>query len=238
MPTRRRKSSQMNQRQLNAVAAELQAVANPKTPLELGRRLYEMSPLPIARIAEIIGIHPKSFYRIVRREGWKPRRLAVLHGNDHRFTRRFQFTASGAAKKGLTNAEVARAFASRSPEELAAEREEIVGALWEKAQVEIEKVNESKKRGQERREHREELEDIVLVSRAIESLVRMRKRLRELATEAGTAPARTEEEICAGISAVLEEFQREREGKGGEPPASQPSSAKGVDRDSARQDAD
>jgi hypothetical protein len=97
--------------------------------------------------------------------------------------------------------------------------------LWEKAQAEIAKADESKRRGQKRREHREELEDIVLVSRAIESLVRMRKRLRELRTEAGTAPARTEEEICAGISAVLEEFQREREGKGEEPPESQPSSA-------------
>jgi hypothetical protein len=204
-----------------AAIADLTAVADPKTPLELARRLYEQSPLPIARIAEIIGMHRSTLYGLAKREGWRPRNVSILHGNDHRFRRRSQFADVGASTKALTNAEIARAFVSRSPEELAAEREEIVGSLWEKAQAEIEKMNESKKRGQERREHREELEDIVLVSRAIESLVRMRKRLRELQKEAGTAPARTEEEICAGIAAVLEEFQREREGKGGEPAASQ-----------------
>jgi hypothetical protein len=201
MPTRPRKSSQISLRELIATTADLKAISNPKTPLELARRLYEQSPLPVGRIAEIVGIHYSSLWRISRREGWKPRK-AALHGNDLRFARRFHFAAAGAARKGLTNAEVARAFATRSPKELAAQREAIVAELWDRAQTEIAKINIRKRRGRE-------IGDLLLMSRTIESLLRMRKRLDGLqAPEA----VRSRDEIGASILALLDEMEGEKEG--------------------------
>jgi hypothetical protein len=219
MPALRRKSSRISSRELTAVAADLKALSNPKTPLELARRLYEDSPLPITRIAEIVGINHSSIYRIARREGWRPRKLALLHGNDLRFARRFHVAAAGATRRGLSKAEVARAFATRSPEELATQREAIVAELWDKAQSEIAKINNRKKRGQE-------MGDLLLISRTIEGLLRMRKQLH--GSQAPEA-VRSRDEIGASILALLDEMEGEREGKGAEPASSQPSAAKGVD---------
>jgi Putative ATPase subunit of terminase (gpP-like) len=215
MSPRHPKSSRVIQRALKIAAADIKALRKPKTPLELGRRLYEHSPLPVRRIAEIIGVNHTSLYRWARREGWKPRALAILHGNDHRLLRRFRTAAAGAAKKGLTDAEIARAFASRSPEELAAEREAVVGELWGEAERAIEKHNTERKRSAQRRERRQELEVLLLISQTMQSLLRTRKQLQGIQTPEAV---RSREEIGASILALLDEMQKEGErGEAGGP---------------------
>ena len=152
-------------------------VPNPKTPLELARRLFEQSPLTVARIAGIVGIHESSLYRIARRQGWKPRKVGIFNGNDRTFARRFHMEAAGAAKSRLKPAEVARAFVGQSPEALAAEREAIVGRLWDKARVEIAKKEEREANAHGRGARRAKLREMDAHVRALEQLDRAVRRL-------------------------------------------------------------
>jgi hypothetical protein len=208
MATRRPKSQRAIQRALSVAAADLNALRKPKTPIELAQRLYERSPLPVRRIAEIVGIHTASLYRIARREGWKPRKFEILHCNDIRFARRFHLGAAGAGKKGLSKAEIARAFATRTPEELAAQREAICAELWDKTQAEILKINARSKRVQDRRERREELGEMLLMSQTVQSLLRLRKQLQGAETPEA---ASSREEIGASILTLLDEMQSDGE---------------------------
>jgi hypothetical protein len=148
----------------------------------LARRLYEQSPLTLARIGEIIGIHPNTIPRIARREGWKRRQPRVWRPG--RLTRDFDLAIRAAASPRLSPAEIARAFASKSPEELEKEREEIVDRLWENAKAEIARKEERDKEWREAREQmrewharKKEMEGVLLMSRTIESLLRIRKQL-------------------------------------------------------------
>jgi hypothetical protein len=210
MPASRRKSPRIGPQQQSA-GRDLESNLNPKTPLELARRLYERSPLTLARIGEIIGIHPNTIPRIARREGWKRRQPRVWRRG--RLTRDFDLAASVAAKPGVSPAEVARAFASKSPEEIEKEREEIVGRLWENAKAEIARKEEGDTEWREAREQmrqwharKQEMESVLLMSRTIESLLRIRKQLRGAETPEA---ARNRDEIGASILALLDELQSE-----------------------------
>ena len=116
----------------------------------------------------------------------------------------------------MSPADVARAFASKTPKELEKEREEIVARLWKNAKAEIARKEEFEKEWREAREEarqwrerKQTLENSILTSRAIVSLVRMRKQLRETQTEEAV---RSRDEIGANILALLDEMGKEGEG--------------------------
>jgi hypothetical protein len=135
MSTRQPNSSRATPRARTIVERDAETKPEPRTPLQLARRLYEDSPLTMRRIGQILGVHPNSLPRIAKREGWKRRR--PLFWRRGRLARAFHLNAIAAAAPGLSPAEAVRALAAKSPEESEKEREEIAGRVWKNAQVEI-----------------------------------------------------------------------------------------------------
>jgi hypothetical protein len=132
--------------QLTRVQAAAAGIADdappPQTAYELARRLYERSPLTLARIARIFAVHKSSLPRIAKREGWMRRRHQYWTGRAARLTESFHFAVVRAAHPAASPAAFARTLAACPPEELVSERAEIVARIWSDLQEEIARENE------------------------------------------------------------------------------------------------